>query len=175
MEEYETSHQIAEKLPAVTWKGWRVITGAAGGARGRRQPDGSTRALRHSSSACRYPDAPLHHQEEKPDFPFSSETPGIVHACWARRDYAAWHPRQRCNDSWSKAFAQWPVFPVTWEFVFQPGEENGIGGRKMVEEDRILENPAVDAVFAAHAWPEAAAGEMCVAERMCLWISWRRF
>lgn len=51
------------------------------------------------------------------------------------------------------------------KFVFQPGEENGIGGRKMVEEDRILENSAVDAVFAAHAWPEAAAGEMCVAER----------
>ena len=51
----------------------------------------------------------------------------------------------------------------TVKFVFQPGEEGGGGGPRMVQGSKVLENPAVDAVFAAHAWPEIDASEMHVA------------
>ena len=154
MEEYETSHKIAEKLRSL--EGMEVITGAAGGtgvvgiltgAKGA----GKTVLLRADIDAL-----PI---EEKTGLPFSSETPGIMHAC-GHDGHAAWLLGSAMI--LSKLRSQ---FSGHVKFVFQPGEENGIGGRKMVEEDRILENPAVDAVFAAHAWPEAAAGEMCVAER----------
>ena len=40
------------------------------------------------------------------------------------------------------------------KFLFQPAEEGGFGGRRMVEEG-ALEDPKVEAVFGAHNWPSS--------------------
>lgn len=51
--------------------------------------------------------------------------------------------------------------PVT--FVFQPAEEGGAGGRRMVE-DGVLDGrvigPPVEAIFGVHGWPELRQGEV---------------
>lgn len=154
MEEHETARKIAEKLRGL--EGMEVITGAAGGTgvigilSGTKGP-GKTVLLRADIDAL-----PI---EEKTKLPFSSEIPGIMHAC-GHDGHAAWLLGSAMILSGLRSH-----FSGNVKFVFQPGEENGIGGKKMVEEDHILENPAVDAAFAAHAWPEAAAGELHVAER----------
>ena len=154
MEEYKTSHKIAEKLRCL--KGMEVITGAAGGTgvigilKGTKGP-GKTVLLRADIDAL-----PI---EEKTGLPYASETAGVMHAC-GHDGHAAWLLGSAMILSKLRSH-----FPGNVEFVFQPGEENGLGGKKMVEEDHILENPAVDAVFAAHAWPGAAAGELHVAKR----------
>lgn len=154
MAEYRTAQQIAEKLQ--TLDGMKVITKAAGGTgvigilngtKGRSK----TVLLRADIDAL-----PI---EEKTGLPFSSENPGVMHAC-GHDGHAAWllgsaMILSKLRDQFSGCV----------KFVFEPGEENGTGAAKMIEEDKVLEHPAVDAVFAAHAWPEAAAGEMLVAER----------
>jgi amidohydrolase len=50
------------------------------------------------------------------------------------------------------------------KFVFQPAEEGGGGGRIMVEEG-VLENPRVDAAFAAHVYPLLPIGKVGIYER----------
>ena len=44
------------------------------------------------------------------------------------------------------------------KFIFQPAEENGGGGRYMVEAG-VLKNPDVDAIFGLHGWPALKVGE----------------
>ncbi len=43
------------------------------------------------------------------------------------------------------------------KFVFQPAEEGGAGGKKMVEAG-VLENPRVDAMLGLHGWPDLPLG-----------------
>jgi amidohydrolase len=50
------------------------------------------------------------------------------------------------------------------KWIFQPAEEGGGGGRIMVEEG-ILENPKVEAAFAAHVYPQLPVGRIGVYER----------
>lgn len=89
----------------------------------------------------------------------SSKNPGVMHAC-GHDGHTAWllgsaRILSALRDRWQGCV----------KFVFQPGEEGGGGGRLMVQQDKVLEDPKVDAVFAAHAWPEAEAGQVVIAER----------
>jgi amidohydrolase len=43
-------------------------------------------------------------------------------------------------------------------FVFQPAEEQGGGGKLMVKNGMLEQEPPASAVFALHAWPDIAAG-----------------
>jgi len=45
------------------------------------------------------------------------------------------------------------------KFIFQPAEEGGAGGKKMVEAG-VLENPRVEMVFGLHGWPSVELGQI---------------
>lgn len=51
--------------------------------------------------------------------------------------------------------------PGKVKFIFQPAEENGAGGRLMVEQG-ALDDPKAEAAFAMHGWPELEAGKIIV-------------
>jgi amidohydrolase len=50
------------------------------------------------------------------------------------------------------------------EWIFQPAEEGGGGGKVMVEEG-VLENPKVDAIFGTHVFPFLSIGKVGIHER----------
>jgi hippurate hydrolase len=54
--------------------------------------------------------------------------------------------------------AQHPDFSGTVIFIFQPGEESGIGAQKMINEG-LFERFPCDAVFALHNWPGLMSGK----------------
>lgn len=53
--------------------------------------------------------------------------------------------------------------PGPVKFLFQPAEEGGAGGRRMCDEG-ALEDPAVDAIFGLHGWPDLQQGQVGVRE-----------
>lgn len=153
-EEKRTSARIAEELGKL--EGMEVVTGLAGGTgvmgvlKGLKG-EGKTVLLRADIDAL-----PI---EEESGLPFSSQNQGVMHAC-GHDGHATWLlGSARILSSLREHFGG------TVKFVFQPAEEGGGGGRRMVQESKVLENPAVDAVFASHAWPEIDAGEIHIATR----------
>lgn len=47
------------------------------------------------------------------------------------------------------------------KFIFQPAEESPPkGGAKEMIKDKVLENPAVDAIFGLHIWPDLPSGQV---------------
>lgn len=83
---------------------------------------------------------------EATDVEFKSKNKGIMHACG--------HDVHTANLlGVAKILSELKdEFLGTIKFVFQPAEESGGGGRKMVEEG-VLENPKVDAAIALHIIP----------------------
>ena len=82
--------------------------------------------------------------------PYSSEEPGVMHACghdghMATLMAAAWWLRRH------EATLPGPV-----SLIFQPAEEGGHGARRMVEEGAL---DGVDVIFGWHNWPAIALGE----------------
>ncbi|MDO4266105.1 MAG: M20 family metallopeptidase [Eubacteriales bacterium] len=159
-EERRTAERIAEELGKLD--GIEVIRGLAGGTgvagilhgtkeRNTDVAEDKVVLLRADIDAL-----PI---EEKTGLPFSSCTPGVMHAC-GHDGHASWLLGSAMILSELR-----DRFAGTVKFVFQPAEEGGGGGKRMAEESRILENPKVDAVFAAHAWPEIDAGELHIAAR----------
>lgn len=53
----------------------------------------------------------------------------------------------------------------TVKFVFQPGEEKGMGAKTLIEKDGVLKDPKVDAAFAAHVWPTIRSGKIAIASK----------
>ncbi|MBQ9924431.1 MAG: amidohydrolase [Clostridia bacterium] len=151
-EEHYTASRIAEELDKI--EGMEVFRGLAGGTgvmgmlHGKKGP-GKVVLLRADIDAL-----PI---QEETGLPFSSCNPGVMHAC-GHDAHATW-----LLGSAKILAALQEEICGTVKFVFQPGEEGGGGGPRMVQGSKVLENPAVDAVFAAHAWPEIDAGEMHVA------------
>ncbi|MFR3755423.1 MAG: M20/M25/M40 family metallo-hydrolase [Enterocloster sp.] len=62
--------------------------------------------------------------EEKTGLPYASETAGVMHAC-GHDGHAAWLVGSAMILSKLRSH-----FPGNVEFVFQPGEENGLSGKK---------------------------------------------
>lgn len=152
-QEVRTTTRIAEELERLP--GIETIRGAAGtgviGLLRCKRGEGRTVLLRADIDAL-----PI---EEKTELPFASGHEGVMHAC-GHDGHAAWLLGSAMILSELRAELKGNV-----KFVFQPAEEVGEGGRRMVLEERVLENPSVDAVFAAHAWPEVDAGQVHVAAR----------
>lgn len=154
LQEVRTAKFIAEKLkviPGMTvMEGMAEGTGVVGILRGGKG-DGRCVMLRADMDAL-----PV---EEQTDCEFRSEEPGKMHAC-GHDAHVTWILGAamilgRIRDS----------FAGTVKFVFQPGEERGLGAGALIEKNRILENPKVDAVFAAHCWPSVRAGRIGIAEQ----------
>ena len=154
MKERRTALRIAEELKKLD--GLEVTEGAAGGTgvvallRGGKGK-GVTVLLRADIDAL-----PV---TEETGLPFASENAGVMHAC-GHDGHAAWLLGAAAILSELGENLSGCV-----KFVFQPGEENGSGGRRMVLEDKVLESPHVDAVFAAHAWPGVPSGNIAITER----------
>ncbi|GMH62558.1 hypothetical protein TL16_g03498 [Triparma laevis f. inornata] len=49
-------------------------------------------------------------------------------------------------------------FEGTVKLMFQPAEEGGAGGKRMVEEGVLLDSPKVDLAFGIHLWPALPSG-----------------
>lgn len=87
--------------------------------------------------------------------PFSSENPGVMHACGhdahAAMLLGAAYVMNELKDE----------FDGSVKLIFQPAEEDAAAcGSKAMIEDGVLEKPHVDAVFGQHVWPSLDIGKV---------------
>jgi amidohydrolase len=88
---------------------------------------------------------------------YASTTPGIMHACGHDGHTTILIGAARILSG----LAEQGELPRPVTFVFQPAEEGGAGGRRMVEEGCLsgsLIGPPVQMMFALHGWPQYPLG-----------------
>ncbi|MFO7853852.1 MAG: M20 aminoacylase family protein [Paracoccaceae bacterium] len=146
---HRTARIVAEKLRA--WGCDEVVegigkTGVVGVIRGK--GGGSTRVvgLRADMDAL-----PIH---EASGAPWSSETPGVMHACGHDGHTAMLLGAAR-------HLAETRAFDGTVLVIFQPAEEGGGGGREMVK-DGMMERWGVTEVYGLHNMPGIPAGKFAI-------------
>lgn len=88
--------------------------------------------------------------------PYSSQNPGVMHACGHDGHTAILLTVAKILAQQRHRFAG------TVKFAFQPAEELPPGGAKGMIEEGVLENPRVDAVFGLHLWNGLALGKIGV-------------
>ena len=91
--------------------------------------------------------------EENTGKEWTSARPGLMHACGHDGHTSCLLGTALVLSELTDSL-QGPV-----KFFFQPAEEGGAGGKKMVEEG-ALNNPDVDMVFGLHGWPSISLGEI---------------
>ncbi|MBL8814700.1 MAG: amidohydrolase [Planctomyces sp.] len=91
---------------------------------------------------------PIH---EEADVEFPSRIPGKMHACGHDCHTAMLLGAARLLKERESELRG------TVRLIFQPAEEGGAGGARMIEEG-ALQNPGVDRVFGIHVWPELPTG-----------------
>jgi len=96
--------------------------------------------------------------EENEGLPYASTQPGRMHAC-GHDGHMTWLVGAAMV---LHRFAS--ELPGKVKFVFQPAEENGGGGRRLVEDEGVLDHPRVEAAFALHAWPGTRLGQVITGE-----------
>jgi amidohydrolase len=151
-QERRTSTVVQQELEAA---GVQFVAGLAGGtgvlgflpATGRSAEGTRTIALRADMDAL-----PIH---EETELSYSSEHPGIMHACGHDGHTAVLIGAARVLAKSER--------PNDVLFLFQPAEEGGAGGAKMCEDGvlhgRVLGRPA-DLVFGLHGSPQYRVGEL---------------
>lgn len=152
-EEHETAARVLSVLREI--EGLEIASGVAGTGivallHGTKGP-GKTILLRADMDAL-----PV---EEHSGVPYASLYPGKMHAC-GHDGHTTWLLGAALLLSQLR-----DRFSGTVKFVFQPDEEACSGAKRMVLEENVLEYPKVDAVFAAHVWPGAEAGQIAIAEK----------
>jgi amidohydrolase len=148
-EEVETSRLVSEWLERFGLEVRKGVakTGVVGLLRG--GAPGKTVAIRADMDAL-----PM---DEATGVPYASKIKGKMHACGhdahvtillgVARFFSSIRDRVKGNIKW----------------IFQPGEEGFGGGRLMVEAG-VLEDPRVDAIFAAHVFPFLPTGQVGISE-----------
>jgi amidohydrolase len=92
---------------------------------------------------------------ETSDLPHRSKVAGRMHACGHDGHTAMLLAA-------AKHLARTSTFDGTVYLIFQPGEESGRGALAMIE-DGLFERFPMEAVFAAHNWPNLPVGSFAVA------------
>lgn len=143
LEEHRTSGRIQSLLNELEVEHIAGLagTGVLGTIRGRKE--GPVVALRADMDGL-----PLHDAKE---VPYKSRVPGKMHACGHDVHTtillgAARLLSQRQDE-----------FPGVVKLIFQPAEET-VGGAKLLIEEGVLENPAVEAIFGLHVEPDIDVG-----------------
>lgn len=144
MEEVNTANYIVEQLQQLGIDVERKVkTGVVGTLKGKK--DGPVVALRADIDAL-----PI---KEETGLSFASVNDGIMHAC-------GHDAHTTCLLGAAKILSQiQDEIPGTVKFVFQPGEEQAIGAKLLIEEG-VLEG--VDAIFGMHVDWTAPAGTVSV-------------
>jgi amidohydrolase len=145
-EEIETGRRIAQTLETlgVSHRTGVAKTGIVGTVEGTNP--GKTVLLRADMDALKKEEA-----VDPASRPYRSRNEGIMHACGHDGHVAI------LLGVASILHALRDRFAGTVRLVFQPAEEGGRGGEKMVKAG-ILRDPDVGAAFALHAWPELRCG-----------------
>jgi amidohydrolase len=149
-EEVRTSQVIARELRDA---GVRHVTGLAGGTgilAHLPAPAGECVGLRADIDAL-----PIH--ERAPGRAHASRTPGRMHACGHDGHVAVMLGTARVL----ARLAAEATLPRPVTLVFQPAEEGGAGGKRMVEDgalDGSRLGPRVTSIHALHGWPELPLG-----------------
>ncbi len=149
LKEERTTRQILAHLGQMGIKaqGLPEMTGAVGLIPG--EMEGPTLAIRADIDAL-----PI---EELNQVPYKSTHPGVMHACGHDAHTAILLGVARLvMDSGLAARLRGNL-----KLLFQPAEETGVGARMMVER-RVLENPGVDRVIAAHVAADLPVGHVGV-------------
>lgn len=136
--EHKTSELIVSELKKLGMKTTTGIAGTGVIATLEGKEDGKVILLRADIDAL-----PV---EEEVEIDFKSINKGVMHACGHDVHTANLLGVARILTELRQEFSG------TVKFMFQPGEEKGGGGRKMIEEG-ILQNPKVDAAIALHIMP----------------------
>ena len=145
-EETETSRKVVERLEKQG--GFKIETGLAKtGIVATLGPDkpGRCIALRADMDCL-----PILETSGKP---WSSQNPGYMHAC-------GHDGHTSCLLGTALVLSEVAEsIPGPVKFLFQPAEEGGAGGEKMVSEG-ALETPTVNMLFGLHGWPGLPLGEI---------------
>jgi len=91
--------------------------------------------------------------QEETGLDFQSRVPGVMHACGHDCHTAMLLGAAKILKSME------PQIQGTIKLIFQPAEEGGAGGNRMVQEG-ALENPKVDRIFGIHVWPDLPTGKI---------------
>lgn len=145
--EYNTTDIIKKELEkiGVEMLPLSMKTGVVGIIKGTRPGQGRVTALRADIDAL-----PI---LEKTGVPYSSQNPGVMHACGHDGHTAILIGVAKLLNSMKDSFSG------VVKLIFQPSEETLTGSEKMLEEG-ILDNPKVDNIVTLHGWPEFAVGEV---------------
>lgn len=146
--EYRTASKVKElltelELPFVSGLG---ITGIVATVEGTQPDNGKRVGLRADMDAL-----PMN---EKSEHAHRSENEGCMHAC-------GHDGHTTILLAVAKYLAMNRDFAGTIHLVFQPAEEGGGGGYKMVE-DGLFEKFPMDSIFGLHNWPYIDAGKIAV-------------
>jgi amidohydrolase len=147
-EEDRTSEIVAGRLAAWGIEVHRGLarTGVVGVVRGRRSASGRAVGLRADMDCL-----PI---RETTGLPYRSRHEGRMHACGHDG-----HTTMLLGAARYLAATQ--AFDGTVYLIFQPAEEGGGGGQKMVQEGLFERFPA-DQIYALHNWPGLPPGKMAV-------------
>ncbi len=146
-QEYKTAQRIMEKLGELRIDVQGGIAGTGIMATVRGDQPGRTLLLRADMDAL-----PV---EETVELPFKSANPGIMHACGHDVHMAALYGVAKILNELS---GKWSG---EVKLIFQPGEENGGGGREMIKEG-ILEKPRPDCCMALHVCTQTPTGALAM-------------
>lgn len=152
-EEFVTSAFVIDRLTALGVEDIRVginVTGVTGLIRGTAAANGSERVVlvRADMDAL-----PIH---EENDVEYRSQVDGKMHACGHDAHTAILLGSART------LMGRRDEFAGTIKLLFQPSEERGPGGARMMIEEGVLEDPHVDACFALHMAQDAPLGTIIV-------------
>jgi amidohydrolase len=143
LEEHRTAARIQEWLDelGIDHQDGLAGTGVLGVVKG--NSEGRTVALRADIDAL-----PL---EDTKDVPYRSQVPGKMHACGHDVHTAVLFGAAQILAQLTDRFAG------NVKLIFQPAEET-VGGAKLLIEEGVLENPAVEAIFGLHVDPGLDVG-----------------